>query len=310
MFASSIFVPMKMLLVLLSVSIVFWNVENFYDYHNAGTGQSDEEFSSTGAKHWTKKRFLAKCSAIAGTLFWIEDRIGDMPDIVAFEEVENRRVLSGLLNETALKKLDYHIIHYDSEDHRGIDVALIYRCSSLRPVMSFPVRLSGLQTRDILFVGFVTGEGDSLLVSVNHHPSKYGGESSNDPRLAVARRMVAVHDSLYSVGWHNQLAGGDFNDGPESTSSREIRESLTCPALPLYLRKEGTIRFDGRWELIDLAFVTRELELKTSMEILRPPFLTTRDAAHSGTKPLRTYSGPRYLGGVSDHYPILLRIDF
>lgn len=301
---------MKKLLLLFSVSVVFWNVENFFDYHNGGGGSSDEEFSYSGEKHWTKKRFLSKCSSIAGTVFWIEDRTGELPDIVAFEEVENKWVLSRLLSETSLKKLDYNIIHYESEDHRGIDVALMYRRSRLKSVMSFPVRFSGMGSRDILFAGFVTSEGDSLIISVNHHPSKYGGVIAEDSRLIVARRLLEVHDSLYAMGWRYQLAGGDFNDGPESEPSQIIRQAMVSKALPLWSRGEGTIRFDGKWELIDQVFVTDELNKKSQMEILRPPFLTVRDAAHSGTKPLRTYSGPRYLGGVSDHYPILLRIDF
>lgn len=300
---------MKRIAAILAISVVFWNVENFFDYRDGGGGESDAEFSSFGAKHWTKRRFLAKCAAVARTIFWIEDMTGNIPDIIAFEEIENRRVLSSLLFETALKKLDYKIIHYESEDHRGIDVALIYRSSRLSPLVSFPVRISGLQTRDMLFAGFRTPEGDSLMVSVHHHPSKYGGEESDGPRTMVAQRMVEVQDSLAAEGWRNQLAGGDFNDGPGSAPSAIIRNTMFCASMPLFDKGEGTIRFDGKWELIDLAFVSDNLQGKASVEILHPPFLTTKDTAHSGTKPLRTYSGPRYLGGVSDHYPIMVRLE-
>ena len=77
---------------------------------------------------------------------------------------------------------------------------------------------------------------------------------------------------------------------------------------PAAARGEGTIRFNGRWELIDQCFVSPGLAAKADFRICRIPFLTTRDSAHSGEKPLRTYQGPRYLGGVSDHYPILVHI--
>ncbi len=309
MFDSSIFAIMKKLMIIVSVSVVFWNVENFFDYIDRGGGESDKEFSSLGVRHWTKKRFLSKCSAIARTLFWIEDLKGNIPDVVAFEEIENRWVLSRLLSETVLKKLDYEVIHFESEDHRGIDVALMYRKSRLKPVMTFPVCFPGMKTRDILFAGFITMDGDSLVVSVNHHPSKYGGETSDASRLVVARRMVEVHDSLYALGWRYQLAGGDFNDIPTSRPSQEISRSMVCKALPLFSKGEGTIRFDGNWELIDLAFVTEDMDNMSRMEILRPPFLTVKDTSHSGTKPLRTYSGPKYQGGVSDHYPIMIWIE-
>jgi hypothetical protein len=44
------------------------------------------------------------------------------------------------------------------------------------------------------------------------------------------------------------------------------------------------------------------------MEVIRVPFLMTYDRKYPGEKPLRTYSGPRYLGGVSDHCPIIMHI--
>ena len=69
-------------------------------------------------------------------------------------------------------------------------------------------------------------------------------------------------------------------------------------------RGEGTIRFNGRWELIDLFFAPRSINAKA--EILRIPFLMEWDNVHAGYKPRRTYSGPRWCGGVSDHCPVAL----
>ena len=51
--------------------LMFWNLENFFDCFDSGGGESDAEFSSRGAKHWTKKRFEAKCHAIAKTVLWL-----------------------------------------------------------------------------------------------------------------------------------------------------------------------------------------------------------------------------------------------
>ena len=82
------------------------------------------------------------------------------------------------------------------------------------------------------------------------------------------------------------------------------------PVGPSSEKTTGSIRFNGEWQLIDLCFVSPALADAASFSVLEPPFLTERDAAHSGEKPLRTYSGPRYLGGVSDHRPILVRIAF
>ena len=123
-----------------SLLLMFWNLENFFDYRDQGTGSSDAEFSSSGQRKWTKSRFYTKCNAIAKTFLWIGDEYGRMPDMAGFAEVENRSVLNALLYSTALRKYDYGIVHYDSPDTRGIDVALIYRKGVFRKVRSRPVR--------------------------------------------------------------------------------------------------------------------------------------------------------------------------
>ena len=352
-----------------SLSAVFWNLENFFDWRNDSTSVSDAEFSSRGARHWTRKRFDAKCNAIAKTLLWTAPETGRLPDVVGFAEVENSFVLKRLLRQTLLRKLDYKIVHFDSPDRRGIDVALLYRESILELIDAKPCHLydtvnagpSGLDscrimpTRDILLCRFrlkdppdVNGEdasGGDFAILENHHPSKYGGTAVSDARRrAAVGRLRALADSVVAVGTSRILAFGDFNDTPDNPVFLSLEPTL----LPLYSdcvrRGEGTIRFDGRWELIDLAFASpgrmgsglvsgRGPNLfgrdspegayrpKTAarrpdsadlwagpMRILRPPFLRTRDTVHGGWKPLRTYSGPRYLGGVSDHCPILVRL--
>ena len=110
------------------VSILFWNLENFFDW-KAGNG--GEEFSSYGTRHWTKRKFEVKCNAVAKSLLWIADTEGGLPDIIGVAEVENRSVLQKLLEGTALRRAGYLIIHYDSPDPRGIDVALLYRRSEV-----------------------------------------------------------------------------------------------------------------------------------------------------------------------------------
>ena len=153
------------------MTVMFWNLENFFDFKDDGTGESDAEFSATGTRRWTKARFYRKCQAVAKTILW-----AGVPDIVGMAEVENRFVLTQLVAKTALRKLDYQIVHFDSQDPRGIDCALLYRASRLTQVSAKPCRVSaqGLQTRDILLAQFVTAAGDSLAVLVNHHPSKLG----------------------------------------------------------------------------------------------------------------------------------------
>ena len=342
--------------------LLFWNLENFFDFRNDSTSVSDAEFSAGGERHWTRKRFYAKCNAVAKTLLW-----AGTPDVAAFAEVENAFVLRRLLTATPLYKTDYRPVHYDSPDPRGIDVALLYRADKLKLLESKPLRVyrpdapdSLLRTRDILLARFrQRASGAEFFLLVCHLPSKYGGAEASAPKRAAAvRRLRSITDSLaagplhaltdpLAVGQHHALpdwlaagslcaladslaAGslqpempvrflpvplilcGDFNDTPDSPVFQPLEAIMTNLATPLAADGQGTLRYAGQWDLIDQFWIFPAPPLPAlpgiRMTILRPPFLLTRDTAHGGLKPLRTYSGPRYLGGVSDHLPILLLV--
>lgn len=292
-----------------SLLLMFWNLENFFDYRDGGAGR---EFSSGGERHWTAKRFYAKCEAVSKAVMWIAGKYGRLPDIIAVAEVENRFVTERLAASYSLKKAGYRTIHYDSPDPRGIDVAILYRKDSLELVRSAPCRTfpAGSEygaTRDILLASFRAG-GSTFSVLVNHLPSKYGGTAVSAPRRrAAAERLRFLADSLIAAGCRAIIAAGDFNDTPDKSLFSVLSPVFVNKAFPLFRRGEGTIRFNGRWEMIDMFFVTPDLDGLSVMEAVRVPFLMTRDAM-SGEKPLRTYSGPRYTGGVSDHLPVVLRI--
>jgi len=287
-----------------SLKVMFWNLENYFDWRNDSTSVSDAEFSSRGERRWTRKRFRAKSNAIAKSILW-----AGAPDVIGLAEVENAFVLKRLLAETALRKLDYRIVHFDSPDPRGIDVALLYRSHRLTLADAKPCHLYAedstvLPTRDILLAHFRTPEGADVTFLVNHHPSKYGGaEASGQRRAQAVRRLKELADSLGTIGPNTIIAMGDMNDTPANPIYKELAPALVNLAEPLYRRGEGTIKYDGAWELIDMIFASPRASVGP-MHILRIPFLMAPDGAHAGTKPLRTYSGPRYLGGVSDHCPV------
>ena len=294
------------------VRVLFWNLENFFDFRDEGRCEADHEFSSFGEKRWTKKRFYAKCELLAKALLWIGDSLGgDMPDMIGLAEVENAFVLRRLLQSDPLKKLPYRIVHFDSPDPRGIDVALLYRSDRWERLSAKPCHVmcgdSLLRTRDILHVR-LAGSGDTLDVLVNHHPSKYGGAAaSRSRREAALTTLRHLADTLSACGNGRILAFGDFNDTPDKPIYKELlfpRLHSLCDSL--YQKGRGTIRYQGKWELIDQAYVSAPLLPGARMDIVTVPFLMTRDNTHPGDKPLRTYEGPRYKGGVSDHLPIVL----
>ena len=258
-----------------SLLVVFWNLENFFDYH-----------SDNRPQYWTKGRFRAKCDAVAKTLLRIADRYGRLPDAVGFAEVENAFVLRQLTRETALRKLDYQIVHYDSPDHRGIDCALLCRASTLPLRASAPKQIPDsaggvLPTRDILLAEF-----DRLAVLVNHHPSQIGGKAER--RELAQARLRALTDSLHAAGVARTLAVGDFNE--DLWGGR------------------GTIKYNGKWEKIDGGFAKGFSRVRE--EVFTDPVLLERDKSFGGMKPRRTFVGPRYTGGVSDHLPVVFIVYF
>ena len=262
-----------------SLVVAFWNVENFFDYRSENKPQ-----------YWTKGRFFRKCDAIAKTLLRMADRYGRLPDAVGFAEVENAFVMRQLCSASALRKLDYALVHYESPDHRGIDCALLCRRSTLPLLRSAPKHVPDttggiLATRDILLAEF-----DSLAILVNHHPSQLSGKDS--PRQAARARLRELTDSLHAAGVRRTLAIGDFN------------EDLWTEGAP----GRGTIKYNGGWEKIDGGFA--EGFSRVREEVFADPPLLVPDAAFGGRKPRRTFVGPRYTGGVSDHLPIVFVLYF
>ena len=301
-------------IILSSFLVMFWNLENFFDHRDGGYSASDAEFSSRGARHWTFGRLLRKCEGIAKTVFIAAEEAGGLPDVIGFTEVENKSVLQILLKRTLLDKCGYKIVHFEAPDRRGIDVALLYRAERLTLRAARPVRIAAakgrdsLRTRDILLAQFQLPEGSRIAVAVNHHPSKFGGGESGWRRIAALEALGQLRDSLAVCGDSLFIACGDFNDDAMSNVFTDFSatHTLNHPGAAMSAAGEGTIRFDGRWELIDFFLFDKSID--ADMKILKFPHLLVRDNVHSGEKPFRTYSGPRYLGGISDHLPILLSV--
>ena len=296
---------MKEILLLL---VMFWNVENYFDtYDNPST--SDEEFTPTGDNRWSWKRFEKKRDDIAKTLLLAADEYGELPGIIGLAEIENSFVLQQLLEETPLARAGYKYIHKDSPDSRGIDVALLYREEKFKPLHTKYIEAS-FPTRDVLYTKGVADGKDTLHIMVNHWPSKRGNESSSGKKREYVSLIVSrtVDSILRSSPDANILLMGDFNDTPDSGPLQNLGQ-LTNLAQKAK-GAEGTYKYQHEWSIIDQILVSENLVKHAGkrMEIFAPEALLTEDATYMGIKPKRTYSGPRYLGGVSDHLPVLLKI--
>ena len=228
----------KELLVLL---VMFWNLENFFDPFPGNSGIKnlnadvgiEEPYTPRGEKFWTWKKFERKRDDIARTVALVKEEYNLFPAIIGLAEVENRFVLNQLVQNSILAPLGYNIIHRDSPDRRGIDVALLYRASQFRPVavdfvpLREPAPASSVlenhkdstqigmivPTREMLYVKGVLKEFDTLHLFVVHWPSKLGGKESVARREEAARGLVLRCDSITAVNpGANLIVMGDFND--------------------------------------------------------------------------------------------------
>lgn len=291
-----------------------WNVENFFDTYDDPL-TLDDAFTPQDDHRWTWRRFADKRDKIYKTLAAM-----DYPAVFGMVEVENDGVLRQLCRATPLRRKGYDFIHYDSPDPRGIDCALLYRGDAFRPLEHRPLCISdsaaGYFTRDVLLVGGVLAQGDSLFVLVNHWPSKLGGARADDHRERIARRLFEVMDSLHSA--HPQawvVAMGDFNATPQEVGhlmrlhySSGLADTVAPHNLMLELKEShASYKYQGQWEYLDqMLYFAPSKRVPCGGGSFSAPWLVTDDEKYVGVKPFRTYQAMLYLGGVSDHLPIYL----
>lgn len=307
------------------VRFMFYNVENLFDIYD-NSASDDDEFLPDGERRWNSARYNDKINYLSKIILAAGE--WSPPAVVAFCEVENRKVLEDLIYRTNLSKYDYDIIHSDSPDPRGIDVCMIFMAGCV-DVLSFryfsPLDASGraIATRSVLYATCLTG-GDTLHLFVNHWPSRRGGVLAGETiRKDIAQMLRNKIDSLASG--QNKDTGiiimGDFNAGPDDQVVRILTDSYSSGLSMINLaegrfRRTGTYRYRGIWQVIDQIIVSsnlvnREIGMRKSSDhfkIFSPDFLLKKDPVYPGLSPYSTWSGYRYIGGFSDHLPVLLDI--
>jgi hypothetical protein len=310
---------------------MFYNVENLFDSFNDSL-ISDEEFTPMGTRHWTWDKMNQKIIGIYKTIVAVGG--WEPPVFVGMCEVENGLVLYRLAHETPLLKFDYQIVHRESPDPRGIDVALLYRKDlfDLQESRFFRVNFPGdpnRRTREILYAWGVLAGVDTIHVFINHWPSKYGGElESNSGRFAAASTLKQKVDSI-KIFYPNAriLIMGDFNDEPESpplvdglkvclSTNDQCISGLVSISAILKARGQGSYKYQGIWGMIDQIIVSESMldkrrKIYTSPEnasVFNSDFLLEPDDAYVGQKPFRTFTGFKYHGGFSDHLPVYIDI--
>lgn len=314
-------------------TIAFYNVENLFDTENHPF-TFDDDRTPEGKDVWTEDKYQDKLKNISMVLAEIgTDVTGTSPTIIGLCEVENQKVIEDLLNENALKASDYGIVHYDSPDRRGIDVALLYKKSIFKPTNSQSRRLmiydfvdpeKRVYTRDQLVVSGLL-DGEKMHFLVNHWPSRSGGEArSSYKREKAAELNQKIIDSLFQLDPYAKIISmGDFNDDPTNRSLKKVLETkdnpektefreLYNPMEKMLKKGLGTLAYRDGWNLFDQIILTGGFLQEDYSKyqfykagIFNKNYLHTPDGQYKGY-PFRSYGYGGYVGGYSDHFPVYI----
>ena len=302
------------------VRILSYNVENLFDTLDCPL-TADDEFLPEGSHHWNSLRYRTKLRRLCDALAAGCDEEPAM--LVGLCEVENDSCVYDLCHRTMLGRLGYEYIITHSDDPRGINVALLYQPLLFVPLSHDTLRVSEyerkgqripLRTRDVLHVlGQETLGGTWLDVFVVHLPSRRGGTHESNPRRqAVAQALWQATDSIArqrrSEGREPRIiVMGDFNSEAKDRIFKGHRQGEDTAGLHLVTEGlRGSYRFQGLWSQLDHALLSNELYGRLlSVENVRLPFLMD-NYGMPNEAPLRTFLGPVYKGGTSDH--LMLRI--
>ena len=307
------------------LTFVELNCENLFDTVHDSL-KNDMEYTPGSEYHWTNTRYWKKLNDIAKEIIALG---GDenqpslassqwqLPDFVAMCEVENDSVMVALTKRSLLRHARYEYLMTQSPDERGIDVALMYSPASFRPIRSYSIRIKQLPgtrpTRDILYASGLLVSDDTLHIFVVHAPSRRGGEVASRPyRLQVANLLASAVDSIYAINAHaHVMVTGDFNDYSDSPALDSLyRHRLVNISADAMGRNgaKGTYRYHGEWRSLDQMLCSPVLTAcKEDCKIGDLRFLLEEDEKYGGMKPFRTYIGPKYKGGYSDHLPLVAR---
>lgn len=315
--------------------VLFYNVENLFDTVR-DPEIKDREFTPKGPKRWTAAKYERKIRNIERVLFDIAAVDKIYPVVIGVSEIENRNVLEDLIATPKLAPANYRIVHYDSPDARGVDVAFFYRPDQFELEGSAAIRytidrIPDFKTRDIVTM-WGTIEQEPFYFMVAHWPSRRGGkESSSFLRERAAEIMRRAADSVRAANPKVKVVMmGDLNDDATDRSITEVigaRGDLRKvepggyfnPYIEVLKSGIGTLAYDDQWNLFDNIIVSDNLVTGPSGTlqlqrvgdskfygcVFRAPYLFQKEGQFKGY-PLRTFVGDNFQNGYSDHLPVFI----
>ena len=316
-------------------TVAFYNLENLFDTIN-DPNKNDEASPMMELKVNRTEVYKKKVHNMARVLADIgSDLNHNAPTVIGVCEIENVNVLEDVVNDPLLLAKDYGIVHFESPDNRGIDVALIYQkkffqvTNKSTHTVKIIDDISGkrINTRDQLLV---TGEleGEKMHFIVNHWPSRSGGEARSRPkRIAAAKVNKRIIDSLQSINPYAKIVTmGDLNDDPTNASVKDVLKAernkdkvdfkgIYNPYIDMF-KKEGlgTTAYRDAWSLFDQIMFTKPFLEKDYSNftffkagIYNKKYLENKEGRYKGY-PLRSFSNGNFTDGFSDHFPVYIQL--
>jgi len=314
--------------------VAHWNLENLFDTIDDPKTE-DAEFLPSGSKEWNDERLDKKLYNLSRVIRSMNDDNG--PDILGVCEVEHQALLDTMTIKYLSDKY-YKTAYLESPDGRGIDNGIIYNSNRFRllDVKGLTVDMgAGYNTRLILEGVFLFETKDTLYFFVNHWPSRRGGESESEPnRIKAANTLRKEVESILAINSKSKIIiVGDFNDEPTNLSITEYLkaqpffcDSLDHKNLPedfgtdlfnlsykAWFDGLGSYKYKDDFNMLDQIIISKDLLLEDDLkyicntfEVYKPYLMVTRTGKFQGA-PFPTYGGSRYLGGYSDHFPVIAK---
>lgn len=314
-------------------SIMFYNLENLYDTKN-DPNKEDDDFTPSGNRRWTQIKYQRKLENLGEVFQAVSSLPGGFPTLVGVSEVENDSVLEDMVSQKRLSGAGYRYVHYESDDLRGVDVALLYRSSRFKLLDSQPVKpilRSGREYhgRDILMVRGLL-DGEMFAIYVCHFLSRRAGRAAS----AGFRRAGAETIYYHALELRDEFPGikiivmGDMNDTPADFSLSHLLHAVADmedveeggffnPMWTLMEEGQGTSMHNHRWTLFDNIMVCRQLLEESGSEgfhiarfsKMHYAQIFKRNFMMEHGVPKRSYTGKHFSGGYSDHLPVLVRLE-
>lgn len=288
-------------------SAATFNLENYFDtVDDTGTPAEPKP---------TPEELAVKQTKLAYTI----SQILGCPTLLAVQEVENAALLATLADLAApMCGFTYQVVHQESVDARGIDVALLVNpqqvvvetavsqqgCTPIDtgindPHANCPPGQHPLFSRPPLQVSLAV-QGSHVTVIVVHFKSKRGGEAETAPRRAAqaAHVRTLVAEMMAANPETAVLVMGDFNDYNLSPTLQTLTQDglLTNLLNQLPEASRYSFNFGGVRQLIDGILVSPALQARVTAVAIQHTNADYPDLWSSNTDAYLPYKS-------SDHDP-------